>query len=155
MAQSSNNWEVKNQVQMRALNTVIIVSIMFIIASIIIAVVGHKDESSIAIFFGLISLATVIQFIFLKPAFVTISKKDNDLHIYIRRLFNPTFKIQLQIKLNDIIGHHFVKGRREIGGKLLIEYNDNGQQKTVTVHLVNFKLASRVKLIKYLSETLK
>ncbi|HNP17294.1 MAG TPA: hypothetical protein PKL31_02570 [Fulvivirga sp.] len=155
MEQSANNWEVKNQTQMRALNTVIIVSIMFIIASIVIAIVGHGDESSIAIFIGLISLATIIQFVFLKPAFVTISKKDSDLHIYVRRLFNPYKKIQLQIKLKDIIGYHVIKGRRLIGGKLLIEYNENENPKTVIIHLVNFKSANRVKLKKHLSETLK
>jgi hypothetical protein len=146
---------VNNQIHMRAMKIVLISGVFMIIGSIVYAIVGDVEDRSLAVFMGIISALIIIQVVFLKPAFISISKNGDELWVHARSLFNPTNKTEVHVMLKDIVGYKIVPGKKIIGGRLVIEYKQQNEPVSITVYLVNFTLLRRNKLIKYLSETIK
>ncbi len=148
-----NNWEIKNRVQMKALRILVFASVVMALGSLTYGLLGEPKDTSFFIINGILPTLIIVQFLYLNPTSITVSKEGSRFKISNRSLFNKSKFEDLDLNIEDIKSFEVVKARSIVGGKLVIEYATNKGLSSAKVNLRNFTLPRRKELLKLMSDT--
>ncbi|MTI39126.1 hypothetical protein [Fulvivirga lutimaris] len=151
--EATNNWEVKNSAQMKALSVLIIASMVMALGFITYALLGQPTDTSFFIINGILPVLIIVQFLFLKPSSIAVIKEGDRLKISNHSLFNRKKSKDLDLNIDDVKGFKVLKARSIVGGKLVIEYSKDNTLSSVSLNLRNFTFPRRKKLLKLMSDT--
>ncbi|MEQ8478740.1 hypothetical protein [Fulvivirga sp.] len=149
----TTNWEVKNNVQMKALSILVIASLVMALGFLTYALLGHPTDTSFFIINGILPVLIIVQFLFLKPSSITVTKEGHRLKISNHSLFNRKKSKDLDLNIDDVKGFKVLKARSIVGGKLVIEYSKDNTLSSVSLNLRNFTFPRRNKLLQLMSDT--
>lgn len=138
---------------MKALRILIFASVVMALGSLTYGLLGEPKDTSFFIINGILPTLIIVQFLYLNPTSITVSKEGIRFKISNRSLFNKSKFEDLDLSIEDIKGFKVLKARSIVGGKLVIDYSQNNSTSSVTINLRNFTFPRRKKLLELMDDT--